>query len=154
LGVPGISCLNRLSITTLSVATPHHEPHSYTFDHIADELTAQEDMFCLVGAPVIENVMAGFNSSIFAYGQTGSGKTHTILGQPCDPDQVTFHTSQKSIPSLDGMSKYFLFSALFVYCRGVAVSMPGALMRRYIDYGCPAEGLGTSHVGAPLSTHI
>eukprot|EP00884_Botryococcus_braunii_P012461 jgi/Botrbrau1/21215/Bobra.39_2s0016.1 len=83
----GISCLNRLSITTLSVATPHHEPHSYTFDHIADELTAQEDMFCLVGAPVIENVMAGFNSSIFAYGQTGSGKTHTILGQPCDPDQ-------------------------------------------------------------------
>lgn len=84
----GISCLNRLSITSLSVSTPHHEPHSYTFDHIADELTSQEDMFCLVGAPVIENVMAGFNSSIFAYGQTGSGKTHTILGQPCDMEQV------------------------------------------------------------------
>lgn len=29
----------------------------------------QEDIFQLVGAPLIENCMAGFNSSVFAYGQ-------------------------------------------------------------------------------------
>ncbi|CAN4120893.1 unnamed protein product [Withania somnifera] len=38
------------------------------------------DIFQLVGAPLVENCLAGFNSSVFAYGQTGSGKTYTIWG--------------------------------------------------------------------------
>ncbi|KAK4483353.1 hypothetical protein RD792_010539 [Penstemon davidsonii] len=38
------------------------------------------DIFELIGAPLIENCLAGFNSSVFAYGQTGSGKTYTIWG--------------------------------------------------------------------------
>ena len=31
-------------------------------------------------APVVHNVVKGFNASIFAYGQTGSGKTYTMFG--------------------------------------------------------------------------
>ncbi|PPR86314.1 hypothetical protein GOBAR_AA34378 [Gossypium barbadense] len=45
---------------------------TFTFDSL--------DIFQLVGAPVVENCLAGFNSSLFAYGQTGSGKTYTIWG--------------------------------------------------------------------------
>ncbi|KAK4404119.1 Kinesin-like protein KIN-12B [Sesamum angolense] len=40
----------------------------------------KSDIFELVGAPLVENCLAGFNSSVFAYGQTGSGKTYTIWG--------------------------------------------------------------------------
>ncbi|EEF45998.1 Carboxy-terminal kinesin, putative [Ricinus communis] len=40
----------------------------------------QLDIFHLVGAPLVENCLAGFNSSVFAYGQTGSGKTYTMWG--------------------------------------------------------------------------
>ncbi len=29
----------------------------------------QQDIFQLVGAPLVENCLAGFNSSVFAYGQ-------------------------------------------------------------------------------------
>jgi hypothetical protein len=29
---------------------------------------------------MVDNVMAGYNSSIFAYGQTGAGKTYTMMG--------------------------------------------------------------------------
>lgn len=29
----------------------------------------QEHMFQLVGAPLVENCLSGFNSSVFAYGQ-------------------------------------------------------------------------------------
>ena len=32
----------------------------------------QMDIFELVGAPVVENCLAGFNSSVFAYGQVMS----------------------------------------------------------------------------------
>ncbi|XWS09260.1 hypothetical protein CRYUN_Cryun40dG0070500 [Craigia yunnanensis] len=38
------------------------------------------DIFQLLGAPLVENCLAGFNSSVFAYGLTGSGKTYTIWG--------------------------------------------------------------------------
>ncbi|XP_019166346.1 PREDICTED: kinesin-like protein KIN-12B isoform X1 [Ipomoea nil] len=54
--------------------------HTFTFDSVADTQSTQLDIFQLVGAPLVENCLAGFNSSVFAYGQTGSGKTYTIWG--------------------------------------------------------------------------
>ncbi|KAL6582126.1 TRAFAC class myosin-kinesin ATPase superfamily [Orobanche minor] len=53
---------------------------TFTFDSTADIDSKQIDIFELVGAPLVENCLAGFNSSVFAYGQTGSGKTYTIWG--------------------------------------------------------------------------
>ncbi|KAH6770100.1 phragmoplast-associated kinesin-related protein [Perilla frutescens var. hirtella] len=53
---------------------------AFTFDSIADIHSKQSDIFELIGAPLVENCLAGFNSSVFAYGQTGSGKTYTIWG--------------------------------------------------------------------------
>ena len=35
----------------------------------------------VVGRPIVENCLAGYNSCVFAYGQTGSGKTFTMLGR-------------------------------------------------------------------------
>ena len=49
----------------------------------------------VVGRPMVENMLSGYNSCIFAYGQTGSGKTFTMLGQLPDaaadamPEQVS-----------------------------------------------------------------
>ncbi|TYK23655.1 kinesin-like protein KIN12B [Cucumis melo var. makuwa] len=45
-----------------------------------DNIVQNLDIFQLVGEPLVENCMAGFNSSVFAYGQTGSGKTYTMWG--------------------------------------------------------------------------
>ncbi|KAI8004435.1 Kinesin-like protein KIN-12B [Camellia lanceoleosa] len=42
---------------------------TFTFDSIADTESTQLDIFRLVGAPLVENCLAGFNSSVFAYGQ-------------------------------------------------------------------------------------
>ncbi|KAL7596877.1 kinesin-like protein KIN-12B isoform X1 [Lactuca sativa] len=53
---------------------------TFTFDSVADASSTQVDIFQFVGAPLVENCIAGFNSSVFAYGQTGSGKTYTIWG--------------------------------------------------------------------------
>ena len=36
-------------------------------------------------APVVDEVMQGFNCTVFAYGQTGTGKTHTMEGNVADP---------------------------------------------------------------------
>lgn len=36
--------------------------------------------------PIIDEVLEGFNCTVFAYGQTGTGKTHTMEGNMADPD--------------------------------------------------------------------
>lgn len=62
----------------------------------------QLDIFQLVGAPLVENCLAGFNSSVFAYGQVSSvsimlllqihinsyrARAHTLLGYVIPTEQ-------------------------------------------------------------------
>ncbi|KAF6161918.1 hypothetical protein GIB67_014120 [Kingdonia uniflora] len=54
----------------------------FTFDSVVDSSATQEDMFQLVGVPLVKNSLAGYNTSILSYGQTGSGKTYTMWGPP------------------------------------------------------------------------
>ncbi|CAI0397670.1 unnamed protein product [Linum tenue] len=71
----GESTVQKISHESLSI-----NGHNFTFDSVADIEATQQDIFKLIGAPLVENCLAGFNSSVFAYGQTGSGKTYTIWG--------------------------------------------------------------------------
>jgi hypothetical protein len=38
----------------------------------------QSDIYDAVGHPIVEQVLAGYNGTIFAYGQTAAGKTYTV----------------------------------------------------------------------------
>lgn len=69
------TCLRKTGPSSVEI-----QGQGFTFDSVADEASTQEDIFRLVGLPLVENCLAGFNSSIFAYGQTGSGKTYTMWG--------------------------------------------------------------------------
>lgn len=55
------------------------------FDHIFDEEISNQEVFDVVGKPIVDQAIKGFNGTIFAYGQTASGKTHTMLGDECNP---------------------------------------------------------------------
>ncbi|KAL0050716.1 hypothetical protein WJX82_005679 [Trebouxia sp. C0006] len=63
------------------------QPYEFAYDHVSGELGSQDDLFMLAGHPIVENFLAGYNSSIFAYGQTGAGKTYTMIGQLGHSDQ-------------------------------------------------------------------
>ncbi|KAJ1402002.1 P-loop containing nucleoside triphosphate hydrolase [Sesbania bispinosa] len=65
----GDSIVQKISSDSLSINN-----QNFTFDSL--------DIFNLVGVPLVENCLAGFNSSVFAYGQTGSGKTYTMWAPP------------------------------------------------------------------------
>ncbi|CAH1790685.1 unnamed protein product [Owenia fusiformis] len=58
------------------------ENYKFRFQRVFDQKTKQEEVFEHVGQPVVDNVLSGYNGTIFAYGQTGSGKTFTITGGP------------------------------------------------------------------------
>lgn len=45
----------------------------------------QIDVYSSVVSPLLEEVLAGYNCTVFAYGQTGTGKTFTMEGSSNDP---------------------------------------------------------------------
>ena len=53
---------------------------TYNFDNVLGTLSSQEEVFQQTIAPVISDVLGGFECTMFAYGQTGTGKTHTMEG--------------------------------------------------------------------------
>lgn len=52
----------------------------FTFDRAFGPESKQSDVYHVVVAPLINEVLAGYNCTVFAYGQTGTGKTHTMIG--------------------------------------------------------------------------
>jgi len=54
---------------------------SYNFDHVFGPDSEQIDVYKAVVKPVVEEVLNGYNCTIFAYGQTGTGKTFTMEGE-------------------------------------------------------------------------
>ena len=55
--------------------------YNCSFDQVLEPTSSQQDVYETISG-CINNVLKGFNSTIFAYGQTGSGKTHTMYGPP------------------------------------------------------------------------
>ncbi|CAL1294918.1 unnamed protein product [Larinioides sclopetarius] len=55
-------------------------PKTFTFDTVFGTDSTQLDVYNLAARPIIDNVLEGYNGTIFAYGQTGTGKTFTMEG--------------------------------------------------------------------------
>ncbi|CAG8548568.1 5520_t:CDS:10, partial [Ambispora gerdemannii] len=53
---------------------------NFTFDAIFPTETSQKQVFEHSIKPIVDDVIGGYNGTVFAYGQTGSGKTFTMMG--------------------------------------------------------------------------
>ncbi|KAH7427012.1 hypothetical protein KP509_10G026100 [Ceratopteris richardii] len=51
---------------------------TFQFDEVLTEHASQKRVYEVVGKPVVESVLQGYNGTIMAYGQTGTGKTYTL----------------------------------------------------------------------------
>ncbi|ERN10743.1 kinesin-like protein KIN-5C [Amborella trichopoda] len=52
----------------------------FTFDKVFGPSAHQSDLYEQAVVPIVNEVLEGFNCTIFAYGQTGTGKTYTMEG--------------------------------------------------------------------------
>eukprot|EP00042_Codosiga_hollandica_P052134 m.656332 g.656332 ORF g.656332 m.656332 type:complete len:728 (-) comp58428_c0_seq1:94-2277(-) len=52
----------------------------FTFDRVFAMDSTQEDVYQYTARSIVEDVLKGYNGTIFAYGQTSSGKTFTMEG--------------------------------------------------------------------------
>eukprot|EP00871_Galdieria_phlegrea_P003520 jgi/Galph1/4169/GphlegSOOS_G2797.1 len=63
---------------------------SFIFDKVFGMQATQEDVYEAVCKPIVDEVLNGYNCTVFAYGQTGTGKTHTMEGERDAKDGLTF----------------------------------------------------------------
>ncbi|UKZ75548.1 hypothetical protein TrVFT333_003235 [Trichoderma virens FT-333] len=57
---------------------------TYSFDRVFSPAADQSMVFDDTVKPILEEMLAGYNCTIFAYGQTGTGKTYTMSGDMSD----------------------------------------------------------------------
>ena len=77
-GKGGECCVDFLSDKALRV-----KEHEFTFDRVFDGSAPQSAIYREV-QPAVQDLLAGYNATIFAYGQTSSGKTYTMQGPDID----------------------------------------------------------------------
>lgn len=63
---------------------------TFFFDHVFPPASKQIDLYKKVVTPIIDEVLLGYNCTIFAYGQTGTGKTFTMEGGRVDGQEVSW----------------------------------------------------------------
>ncbi|XP_050360680.1 kinesin-like protein KLP2 isoform X1 [Nymphalis io] len=77
----------------VNIRQSHQSRHTkrFTFDRAFPPLTKQVEIYQEVVIPLIQEVLAGYNCTVFAYGQTGTGKTHTMIGEVA-ADEITWQS--------------------------------------------------------------
>ncbi|KAG5043914.1 hypothetical protein JHK87_007829 [Glycine soja] len=71
---------NREVAVSQSIAGKHID-RVFTFDKVFGPSAQQRDLYDQAVIPIVNEVLEGFNCTIFAYGQTGTGKTYTMEGE-------------------------------------------------------------------------
>ncbi|KAF3209724.1 Kinesin heavy chain [Orbilia oligospora] len=59
---------------------------TFTFDRVFDMACKQTDIFDFSIRPTVDDILNGYNGTVFAYGQTGAGKSFTMMGADIDSD--------------------------------------------------------------------
>lgn len=74
------------------------ELRCFSFDHSLGEDVTQEDLFQIVGVPITNRCLEGYNGTILCYGQTGSGKTYTLFGDSLHSHRSTVSVNRGLVP--------------------------------------------------------
>ncbi|OQR91873.1 kinesin-like protein KIF15-like [Achlya hypogyna] len=103
---------------SLTLETGAKDKRFFVLDGVLDATASQEAVFTAVGHAVVDNVLAGYHSSVLAYGQTGSGKTYTMQGHlhPQSPDRgIIARILERLFADLHGMDFVCTCSYVEIY---------------------------------------
>ncbi|KAF3360935.1 hypothetical protein VdG1_04800 [Verticillium dahliae VDG1] len=60
---------------------------AFTFDRVFDMECKQSDIFDFSIRSTVDDILNGYNGTVFAYGQTGAGKSYTMMGSSIDDEE-------------------------------------------------------------------
>ncbi|KAB5552036.1 hypothetical protein DKX38_009347 [Salix brachista] len=71
---------HKREVTVLHSMANKQVDRVFTFDKVFGPKAQQRSIYDQAIAPIVDEVLEGFNCTVFAYGQTGTGKTYTMEG--------------------------------------------------------------------------
>ncbi|XP_024516332.1 kinesin-like protein KIN-5C [Selaginella moellendorffii] len=94
-----ISCHDqRREVTVYQNIASKQIDRTFTFDKVFGPSSQQRDLYDQAIIPIVNEVLEGFNCTIFAYGQTGTGKTYTMEGAGRKPKSGELPSEAGVIP--------------------------------------------------------
>ncbi|KAK7279432.1 hypothetical protein RJT34_24485 [Clitoria ternatea] len=76
-----VSCNeNKREVTVMQTLANKQVDRVFTFDKVFGPKAQQRSIYEQAISPIVNEVLDGFNCTVFAYGQTGTGKTYTMEG--------------------------------------------------------------------------
>lgn len=98
---------------------PEVEQRQFVFDLCLAQELGQEALYEQVGLPIFQNILAGFNGTLFAYGQTGSGKSFSVMGPDSNPGVIprltrSLFAAVEKDPRVDDPAKEIRISMSFL----------------------------------------
>ena len=76
--------------TTITISNLVHISSWLCIDNVFSPDDSTEIVYEQSCRQLIQNVLQGYNATIFLYGQTTSGKTYTMLGNESSPGIIPF----------------------------------------------------------------
>ena len=74
-------CEASREVTVMQTVGNKRQGRTFKFDRVFGQKACQSTIYDAAVDPIVQEVLDGFNCTIFAYGQTGTGKTHTMEGE-------------------------------------------------------------------------
>lgn len=74
-------------------------------------VSAQEQVYAATTRRLVQDVLKGYNATVFAYGATGAGKTHTMVGDSVEPG-IMVRALNDLFHSIDKLDDSFTVSLL------------------------------------------
>ena len=75
-----VACRTDKEISVQEKTTSALGTKTFNFDRVFCDMSKQKDVYKTVVSPLLDQVLKGYNCTVFAYGQTGTGKTYTMEG--------------------------------------------------------------------------
>ncbi|MBE3043886.1 hypothetical protein IMZ48_15190, partial [Candidatus Bathyarchaeota archaeon] len=126
----------------------------FAFDRVFDDNCEQREVYEGTTKALLDNVLDGYNATVFAYGATGCGKTHTITGTSQQPG-IIFLTMQELFEKINARSEdkatEVTMSYLEIYnetIRDLLVpggSKQGLMLREDVNQAVTVSGLTSLH---------
>ncbi|RAL60433.1 hypothetical protein DID88_000208 [Monilinia fructigena] len=101
---PQDSPITRFQTKVVSNMGKRVKDQTFAFDRVFDDNTTQGDVYEATTRGLLDNVLDGYNATVFAYGATGCGKTHTITGTAQQPG-IIFLTMQELFEKISERSE-------------------------------------------------
>ncbi|KXT16387.1 hypothetical protein AC579_5585 [Pseudocercospora musae] len=132
---------------------------SFTFDRVFPTNTQQHDVFDYSIRSTVDDVLAGYNGTVFAYGQTGSGKTYTMMGADINDEaskgiiprivEQIFTTIMRSDQNIEFMVKVSYMEIYMEKIRDLLIPQNDNLaVHEDKQRGVYVKGLGEFYVGS------